>query len=172
MTLAVSTFMVGAAKSGADFIGSSQQATAQENLYNANRTNALSAGSNEYNQIALRRIQEQDATGEKTFDNMLDTRARAAHATVAAGEAGISGLSVDSLVNDIYGAGGRTNDRIKENSEMSLQQLNTEELGVTARTNDRINSVKHGVQPSLLGLAINLGSTGLNAATGYKKMTG
>ena len=171
MTIAISTFMVGAVQSVSQYGAAKQQAAAQDAYYDANKANADRSAAYEYHQNQLRKQQEQDAAGTKSFDNMLETRAKVAHAEVGAGEAGVTGLSVDSLINDIFGAGGRTNDRIAQNKEMTLAQLNAEDQGIAARQTDRINSVRRGVQPSGLALGLNIASSGLNAATGYKKMT-
>src|SRR5689334_17703989 len=123
LSLAVATFTVGAAKSTMSFIGASQQASAQEALYDANKASANYSSNYEHAQLARRRIQEQDAAGEKMFDNALETRAKAASAEAAALDSGISGLSVDSLIRDVIGSGGRTNDRLQHNLDMTLDQL-------------------------------------------------
>jgi hypothetical protein len=171
MTLAVTTFMVGAAQAGGSYISSSQKASAQNAMYDANKANAERSASYEYNQNQIRKQQEEAAAGDKGFQNMLDTRAKVATTETAAGDVGITGLSVESLVRDIYGAGGRTNDNIKSNLDMTQSQLSAEDNGIFARENDRINSVQHGIQPSLFGLGLDIAASGLSAATGYKKMT-
>lgn len=171
LTLAVGSFMVSAGSSVASYGAAKREAAAQDQYYLDNKANAERSASYEHGQLELRKAQEMDAAGAKSFDNMLETRAKAAHAEAAAGDAGISGLSIDSLIGDIYGAGGRTNDRIKQNEEMTLAQLSAEGRGIDARMEGRINSVRKGVQPSGLALGLNIASAGLNAATGYKKMT-
>jgi hypothetical protein len=171
MTIAVSTFMVGAAQAGGNFISNQTKANAQDAMYDANKANAERSAAFEYNQGRLRMQQESDAAGEKSFQNMLDTRAKAATVETAAGDAGITGLSVEGLVRDVYGAGGRTNDNIKSNLDMTEAQLSAGEQGIFARETDRINSVPKGVHPSLFGLGLDIAASGLNAATGYNKMT-
>jgi hypothetical protein len=163
--------MVSAGSSVMQYGAASEQADAQNAYYAQNKVNAERSAMYEHQQNDLRKTQEQEAAGTKSFDNMLETRAKAAHAEVAAGEAGVTGLSVESLINDIYGAGGRTNDRIARNGELTLAQLNAEDSGIEARKADRINSVRRGVQPSGLALGLNIASAGLNAGTGYYKMT-
>jgi hypothetical protein len=171
ISLAVTSFMVSAGSSVMQYQAANEQADAQNQLYANNAANAKRSYTAEMQQNGLRMEQERDAAGEKSFDNMLDTRAKVATATVGAGEAGVTGLSVESLINDIYGAGGRTNDRIKHNEEMTLTQLATEQQGIEARRIDRTNSVKKGVAPSSLALGLNIASAGLNAGTSYMKMT-
>lgn len=171
VSLAVSSFMVSAGSAVAGFGAQKQSAAAQDQLYADNKANAERSAIYEHQQLDRRAIQEDNAMGEKSFDNMLDTRAKAAAAEAEAADGGFSGLSVDSLIRDVFGAGGRTNDRIKENGDMTLSQINAEHAGVEARRVDRTNSVKHGVQPSGLALGLNIASGGLNAATSYAKMT-
>jgi hypothetical protein len=171
VSLAVSSFMVSTVSSVMQYNSAQQQANAQDALYNANKANTERSAVYEHQMNDLRKIQEDDKTGAASFDNMLETKAKAAHAEAAASDAGISGLSVDALVQDIYGAGGRTNDRIKENGNMALAQLGAEDQGIEARKDTRINSVQHGVHPSLLALGLNVASNGLNSATAYRKLT-
>lgn len=171
VSLAVTTFMVGAGQSVASYGAAKQQAAAQDQLYADNKANAEFASMYEHQQLDKRIIQEQDAYGEKLFDTGLETRARAAKAEAAAADSGVSGLSVDSLLRDVWGAGDRASTRIMANEDMTLDQIAQEHLGVEARKNDRINSVRHGVQPSDLALGLGIASSGLNAATSYRKMT-
>lgn len=171
VSLAVTSFMVSAGSAVANYSAQSEQAQAQNDLWAKNRDNAEYSATVEHQQLALRKVQEQDAAGEKQFDNMVDTRARMARAETAANEAGVTGLSVDSLIRDVMGSGGRTSDRLAHNSEMTLQQLNMEDRGVDARKDARINSVRKGVAPSGLALGLNIASAGLNAGTDYRKMT-
>jgi hypothetical protein len=163
--------MVSAGSSVMKYEAADEQAHAQDQLYAQNKANAIGAADYEYQQNALRRTQEQEASGEKSFDNMLATQAKAATATVAAGEAGINGLSVDSLIRDVFSSGGRTSDRIARNDEMTLAQLDAERNGIEARKRDRINSVRKGVYPSGLALGLDIASSALNAGTSYTKMT-
>lgn len=171
LTLAVGSFMVSAASSVASYGAASAEAEAQNQRFEQNKINADRAATYEYQQNALRKSQEQEATGEKRFDNMLESQRRAATAVAAADSAGVTGLSVDSLIRDIYGAGDRAGDRISANGDMTLAQLNAQDRSIAARREDRINSMPKGVKPSGLALGLNIASAGLNAGTSYKKMT-
>lgn len=171
MTLAVSSFMVGTVQAVSSYGAASQQAQAQNDLYAANKVSAENASIYEHQSLAMRRVQEDQASGAKLFDNALETKSKEARAETAAGEAGISGLSVDSLISDIWGASDRTAGRISDNRDMTLTQLNAEDQSVEARKTDRTNSVRKGVAPSMLSLGLNIASNGLNAGTSYRKMT-
>jgi hypothetical protein len=171
VSLAVTSFMVTAGSAVSNFAAASAQADEQNRMYEKNAQNAEYSAAVERQQNALRKNQEQEAAGAKQFDNFLETRARASSAEVAAGEAGVTGLSVDSLIRDVWQSGGRTADRIAHNSEMTLQQLNMEDRAIEARKESRINSVRKGVAPSGLALGLNIASAGLGAAKDYKTMT-
>jgi hypothetical protein len=123
ISLAVTSFMVARHRLRCNTSLRAAKACADHAYYDANKANAERSASYEHQKLNLRKHTGRGRRRrEASFDNMLDTRAKAAHAEAAAADAGISGLSVDSLVRDIYGAGGRTNDRIKP-TDMTLTQL-------------------------------------------------
>lgn len=171
ISLAVGSFVVAGASAVTSYQGQQQAASNQDAYRAANTTNANSAAVYDYQQIALRQMQEEEAAGTKNFDNMLGTRSKAATAEVSAGEAGITGLSVDSLIADIYQKGGTSSDRLSRNKEMTLTQLNAEKNGVNATRVNRINSVQPGVQPSGLALGLNIAGAAVNSASGYRSAT-
>lgn len=171
ISLAVGTFVVGAASSVVSYQQQSYAAEQQNQYYEINRRNAENAAADEDLQLQLRQRQEEEKAGAERFDNALETRAKARHAEAAAGEAGVTGLSVDGLIADIYNSGGRSADRIATNEQMSLQQLNLERQGVRTRMSDRINSARRGTAPSGLALGLNIANAGLSSAGGYRRMT-
>ncbi|WP_204328432.1 virion core protein, T7 gp14 family, partial [Stenotrophomonas maltophilia] len=69
-------------------------------------------------------------------------QARSARATnaVAAGEAGIAGFTVDSLMQDIIAQEGRFNERTDTNLDWTVDQLQESKKGAQAQMRDRINS--------------------------------
>lgn len=148
-----------------------RQSQEQDAYYENNRVNAINAGNIEDQRLAMRQVQEENAGGEKKFDNMLETRARARKAEAGAGEAGITGLSVESLLRDIYQTGERAGGRIQSNTDATLEQLNAERNGVPIRVNDRINSVSRGKKPSMIGLGLQIAGAGVDSYTGYRSMT-
>jgi hypothetical protein len=149
----------------------SQAAEEQNRLYEANRRNALLAHENNNKAITDRQVQEQEAAAAERFDASLDARKARATAEVAAGEAGVSGLSVNHLLRDFYGREGRNNDRISQNLDWSSAQLQSEKVGSSYRTVDRINSVQRATPPSFLDAGLRIASAGLDARSSYMRRT-
>jgi hypothetical protein len=168
LSMAVTSFTIGAAQQVMSYGAAKNNAAQQTAFYEQNRRNAIMSASLEQQQLDLRRTQEEAKASEESFDAMLEIRKRKATAEVAAGEAGITGLSVDGLLRDFDVAAGRTSDRIQANTEMTTQQLSLEKQGVRARMNDRINSVRPGTQPSGLALGLGIAAQGVDAYSKYR----
>ena len=99
--IVTASIVMGVASSGLQIQGQRQQAKiqrkVQENASKVERQRYL----NEVSSLRTQQAQEQVAAAQKLQANK--TRAREARATarVSAGEAGVAGLSVDALMNDL-----------------------------------------------------------------------
>jgi len=162
-------FAISAASSVVGFMGQQQQAAQQDALYKQNRANALRAFEDKQVATNWRMIQEQESAATEKQDVALQSRAAQASARVAAGEAGVSGLSVDALLGDIVGRTSRYNDRIDQQTDWTVAQLQQEKKGQAAQAVDRINSVPRGTKPSFIDAGLRIGAAGLNAYTDYQK---
>lgn len=99
-----------------------------------------------YDQITLRRTQEQEAASQKVFENRLESLQTTATAQVAADEAGVSGPSVDAFLRQLYGREARFNESVSINLENTQDQLDQQAIAVQNRhTSDLTNRVQ--VQP-------------------------
>lgn len=171
MTMAVGTFIVGAAQSAVGYIQQSGMAAQQDAIYEQNRVNAISNHANQQNQANLRASQEMEAAAAEKFDTTLDARkARATH-VVAAGEAGVSGLSIDGLLRDFSGREARYNDRVDQNLDWTLAQIETQKKGFGFDAVDRINSVQRGQKPSFIGLGLKIAGSGFDSVSQYRRDT-
>ncbi len=165
------SFAIGAAQSVMQYQAASAQAEQQNLYYEANRQNALNAFTETQKQLSLRQIQEQEAAGAEKFDQNLETKKALATEAVAAGEAGISGLSLDHLMRDIQGRSARYNDRVDENRDWAVTQLQMEKKGQGYTALDRINSVQKAMKPSFASAGLRILGSGVEAMTSYKKLT-
>ncbi len=162
-------FAISALSTAVGYVGQQEAADAQDEAYEQNRQNALNAFADKQRDLNTRAIQEQEAAANKKFENNLDRRAAQATAMVAAGESGVSGLSVDALFNDLGSRTARANANIDSNTDYTLQQLESEKRGQTYQTVDRINSVKRGQQPSLIDAGLRIAAAGVSSYDSYSR---
>ena len=154
-----------------------QQADAQESMnertyqsqmtaYNAN----IAKGNQDYANINLTKQQEAEKTSAKLIENNAATRRDMAKATVASGEAGVSGISVEGLLAELGGRGGSANSVAETNYLRSDRALEVDRENVYAssmnswsNTASAINSLKTPVEPDYLGAGLKIASIGYDA---------
>lgn len=174
--LATTTAIVGVASAGMEYVHAQQTANVQEQMYQQqytqNAQSAQKAAVQNYAAIDQRIVQEQTAASKEVEQSVIEARKAAATTRVAAGEAGISGLSVDALLGDIYGASARHADEVNQQTEWTVQQLQREKEGISSNAQDRINSVQSPVisRPNFLDLGLRIGSTAANSYSTYKQL--
>lgn len=140
----------------------------QKSAYNANKVQATQSYSDSLNAIQRRQEQEQQASAENRLQNEREYDATKARATVAAGEAGVSGLSVNALLNDLAGQQAHRQGMIDTNLAWTTEQLQDEKTGARSTMQSRINSLQN---PSGLGLALTIGGQALGGYDKYKTRT-
>ena len=120
--------------------------------YNANLANAN-----------LLKTQEADVASQKMIENNAQGRRDMAKATVASGEAGVSGLSVDALLAELGGRAGQANTNVSVNYLQKDRAIETDKMNAWAGTASAINSLKTPVQPDYIGAGLKIGSLGYDA---------
>jgi hypothetical protein len=115
--------------------------------------------------VTDRQIEEQASSAQKKF--LLDREYDSAKATavVAGGEAGITGLSLDSIIGDLGAQQDQRLDAVTQNAGIQTAQLQRQREGIAVNTENRINSVQRGTKPSALALALQIGGTILSSAS-------
>lgn len=137
-------------------------ASAQRKNADANKKAAISSQVNQINDVNLRQTQEQQAAAQEIEAAQRQTRTALSSARLTAGEAGVSGVSVDALLNDIGAEGSTFTQDVKLNAANTNAQLERQKLGIYAQTQDRIN----GVQPSNpWATALKIGGSVIATAT-------
>jgi hypothetical protein len=169
VAMAVAQFALSAAGTVAGFVGQSQQAEAQQEYYKNNRDAANKAAVNTYAANQNRALQERKAASQETQQLQTDAVRARSTAEVAAGEAGVSGLSVDALIGDYYGQQGRYERTLDNNYQMQADYLRGEMDATQAQAEGRINSVQQGQKPSFADAAIRILGGGLDAYGGYQR---
>lgn len=151
VTVAAATMTVasvGSAVSG--YEGAKAQATMQNRMYEQNKLNAYSALRTDYQATQQRQMQEIEAASQQIEQRRLESLQQQATANVAAGEAGVSGFSVERVLRDIGAKASRDISTIEQNRDWGLSQLQNEMRGQRDRAVSRIFSVPKAMKPSAL----------------------
>jgi len=155
--------MLGVGSSVAGFAGQRQQAKQQaafqaQSIAAANRKRRLQETT-----ANLERQQQQVAVGQEISKTALKGREISATARVSAGEAGVSGLSVQALMDDyIRQQAGQIAALTSQDKLYALRHgLNLEQLGLASE--QEILGLSRPIdKPSVLGLGLNVLSAGVS----------
>ncbi len=161
--VALLTFAVSAASTAVGYVGQQQQAEAQNAMYAQNRANAIADFENKQKQATIRQIQEQEAASAARFDTNVEARKAKATAITAAGETGVNGLSIEGILAEYSGRAARANDRVDQQTDWTMAQLQTEKEGFGYGAVDKINSVSRGTSPSFLDAGLRIAGAGVKS---------
>jgi len=154
---------LGAGGVGLDFLGQSQEAKAQEQRYQINAANVREATALQIESLQLETLQAGQAIGRDKIANSKEALKARAAAQVNAGESGVTGLSVNALVNDVYAQEATTADGLEQQGEFRTQQSSNDLHSTSITARSQINQVSRGQKPSALGALLQLGSAGIDA---------
>ena len=162
-TAAKASLLIGGAQAGMTIAGQRQQAKTQAKV----KANASAAERQRYLQevssMRVQQGQEEVAAAQKIQESIRKTREAKATAFVAAGERGVAGLSVDSILRDMDRQLGRdqfnTAQQLQMNDVGRSMQLENAGLGFT---NNMLRINRPIEQPNYLGSALSGAQTGLS----------
>lgn len=148
-------------------------ANQQNALYTANANNAKTAQLDEVRALNNRQTQEGEAKAQKSFQNTIDNLKTQGTLQVAAGEAGLAGMTPQRIFDQYERQSKVQQGTINRNFDNIASQLDLERTGTKATFNNRVNSVGKGYAPSAfdagLGIATKVGSTYLTAEAAAPK---
>lgn len=133
------------------FIGAKQDAENQQAAIEANYQAQMA-------DLAARQKEIDGTALEEKSDVAKEALMRKGQLRVATGEAGVSGLVVDSLLNDVQTQAGTATSRIETNRTRASSQNNRTKQSAYASSQSKMNAAKG---PSVLGLVGELGMSGL-----------
>ncbi|WP_296084172.1 hypothetical protein [uncultured Agrobacterium sp.] len=166
-SMMAASFAISAVSTVTEYIGAGQQADAQNRMVTQNQQAAQDNLRREYTAVQTRQIQEEDAAALQKQDIAREARAARATQMAAAGEAGVSGLSVEALLADVYGKEATAKDRISQQTGFTTQNLTAEMDGLKAKALDRINSIPRANGPSPFSAALKIGGAAFGAYDRY-----
>lgn len=134
---------------------------AQSKQAKANKANALDAMMDTFKDISLQEAQHKEAAAQTLLQADRQAREDEALARVSAGEAGVSGASVDALIGDLAARAGEFKTTQQKNLDWTLSQLDRQRKGAQSTAQSRIAGVP---APSAIGTGLTIAGSGLNAA--------
>lgn len=161
------------ASAGLGLYGQVKAAQAQNDYYAENAAQATKAANDKYLAQQTQLNQERDKATQTLTQNSIKALQARATARTAAGEAGVTGLSVDALIDDYYGKQGQETAAVNQNYQMTYDYVLGSLKGTRSEAQSRINSVRRAevgwADVAAAGVKVAAGAT--NAATTYKKMS-
>jgi hypothetical protein len=158
-------FAFSAASAVVGYMGEQQQYKAAMAQKVENDKAAADAARNRYESISKSLTSEQKKASGDEMDAKLDALRARSKARVSAGEAGVSGLSVDALLSDFSTQEERYLGRVDQNYQTTRDAYQDERIGAFDTARARINSVGTPTKPNFLGAALRIGAAGVNART-------
>lgn len=137
---------------------------AQNRAAEVNHREARAAETRQINDVNLRAIQEHEAAAQQIDVAARQTTTALASARLSAGEAGVTGASVDALLNTVSADGARAASDVKLNEQNTMQQLERQKAGISAEADSRVNGVP---KSSPLALALGIAGAGIGLGTQF-----
>ncbi len=169
--------VVSAAGAVATYKAQSDAAETTENFQKAQaREGAASARESFDNQnkdIQARSREEDDAASQAIRVNQQEAAKAKATARVASGEAGVSGLSVDALLNDFNRQEDDYTNSILTNRSIGRRQEQGALKGIRTGTQAQLSSLRYAPvrRPSYLTPGLQIAGAGLAAGSQYRDLT-
>jgi hypothetical protein len=134
---------------------------------------ASEAFKDQANSARLRDSQEAEAAAKDKFENSKAAAQARETARVSAGEAGVSGVSVDNLIADYYKQELGYTDAVNRNLEFSQDQTTSELKGLRSGAIDRSIASKRPLinRPSYLAAGASIANNALSSYDTYKYRT-
>lgn len=149
----------------AEYSAAKDAAAEQNAYYEQNRLEAQRAARDTYVHQQTRINEEREAASQTMFEDSVKALEARGSAYTSAGEAGVSGLSVDALVGNIFAKEGRQHMATLTNYEMKRDEVRAEMEQTRSNAQARINSVRRASNPSAAPFLIK----GLSGAVGALK---
>lgn len=169
VTQTVASLAISAASGVANYMAQSAQADAQEDYNRQLNKNAEQAYVNDLEALRLQQVQDEKQAKQKIIQNQKEALAARSRAKTAAGEAGVSGLSVDALLADFENQEAQFKDSVVENLDNRNQQRFQESIAAGTRLQSRQNSAQPVSRPSLLGTGLQIAGSSVGTLQDYNR---
>ena len=152
------------------YMAAQDAADAQTKQNQAYANDAQASHEREMKMLDRRMEEEKTASVQAEQDVIADAREKKATAIASAGESGVSGISVEALLNEVDYQEGTILTRNLGSTKNKLASLTDDKEKSYATMVSRFNSLKPVTQPSFLGTALEVGA-GLSQTVDFKGTT-
>ena len=142
----------------ASYLSAKGQADAQEEMNEQANDRARQYMIEDFDKTTRMAQQEGAAASQKINESQINANKTAASAQVAATSGGVSGLSVQALLGDIFGKEASIRDSVNQNLENTGHQIQAERESITRGFESTANTRPTPQHPSLLGAALEAGT--------------
>lgn len=174
--LLAASLVVSAVATGASYYAQ-DQASKGQNKYNQETAKEGSRLAREDFELKIqaeqeRQRQESQEAAVATQESQREHAIAKSKVVVSAGEANVSGLSVDALLQDFDRLEAAERFTIEENRRFGRGQSDLRQRSYRAQANQNLAGLRtQGVRrPSMLGLGLSLAGTGLSTANQYSRL--
>lgn len=154
---ATATLLLTIAGTGASVLGQAQTAKAQKAANKQQFQSEMQAYRDNIDASNRQVQQEAEAATEKANRAALEGRKAMSSATVAAGEAGVTGMSVDALMRDLQGQALENVGNIEANYLRRKEGVEMDRINMRNRTVSQINAMQTPMTPNLIGAGLEIG---------------
>ena len=163
-TAAKASLLLGGAQAGMSIVGQRQQAKAQGR---AQRNASIAEQQRYLQEVSASRLkerQEKVSAAQRIQQSSIKAREARATARVSAGEAGVAGLSVDALINDMTRKEAQYNFSVQQQMQFADMSRGMGLSDSANRSRMNLLSINKPIQqPNYLGAILSGAQTGLGA---------
>lgn len=169
-TLAYSSLAIATASAAASVYAQQQQADAQRQVNERQSQNIYAANAANQNQVNVQEQQSREQAIQKKTENGMIARSSIARSQTAAGESGVSGLSVGYLLADLAGKRDKFDSSVDTNYNYAYQNSENQRANVAFDATSAINGLKAPVMPDYIGAGLRIAQAGVDYKTSMNKI--
>jgi len=152
--------------------GAQQQAQAQADVQKQTAEAAVKNSINQYGTVQRRTLEERSAAAAALENNSIEAAQARSRAKVAASAAGVTGLSVNNLIADVFNQQGRRDQATRTNLGYTEAQLRDEQTSIYSQAQSAVNQGRTPIiAPGYATAALQILGDGLDAYNTYKPPT-
>jgi hypothetical protein len=156
------TLVITAASAASSVYAQNQTAKAQTKANQQTYDSQIQAYNTNIANANLMKSQESDNLAVTKMENNAKANRDIAKATVSAGESGVSGLSVGSLLAELSGRAGTANMTAETNYLRRDAAIEQDRQNAWAGTANAVNALKTPQQPDYIGAGLKIAQAGVD----------
>lgn len=171
VSLSAMSLAIGALTAGSGLMGQMQTAKSQASAARQQQDAEMQAYRDNIVASNTKTLQDAKASSEKANEAALESRKAQATAITAAGEAGVTGLSVGALLNDLSGQGLDNTQNIESNYLRRRDSTALENEQMRNGTVSGLNSIARPTSPDFIGAGLGIATKYVDGRITAKKST-